>query len=339
MRVSRTYARLPFHDLSPDRFEDMCLGIIYGLQNWTDIQRYGVQGSDGGIDIHGEFIQDGILNRWVIQCKRHKTLSTKDVKHIIKDFKEKNDFIPDRYILMVSCDPSRKTHEQFKSHAIKAGIEEAVIYPAVRIETELYERHPNLLYIFFGISMNNRRSKTVASLKHCLSIKKKMLSNFKVSPDYPNPKVIIRDIHRNIYPNYDENSNSISPWFSLDFYRLYFNGISFVLRILDILYCLKTEEWRIQNYEEEPTEEWVSIKAFMIGNIPYYNIVDIDLIGDEYNDNPHFYCEFNNSGSPYEEIWYNPFPEYKNIVLKLDTEKCISFSKKKNKPNFTLHSL
>lgn len=114
MNVTRTYGPLHFNDLSSDRFEDLCFAIIYRLQYWTDIHRYGAKGADGGIDIYGEFSEQGITSRWVVQCKRYQKLSTSEVKKIIDDYKSNNDLIPDCYILMVSCDPSRKTNEAFK---------------------------------------------------------------------------------------------------------------------------------------------------------------------------------------------------------------------------------
>lgn len=59
MTVTRTYAKLPFHDLSPERFEDICLQIAYRMRSWTDLHHYGVQGQDGAIDIFEEQLLQG----------------------------------------------------------------------------------------------------------------------------------------------------------------------------------------------------------------------------------------------------------------------------------------
>ena len=84
MTVTRTYAKLPFHDLSPERFEDICLQIAYRMRSWTDLHHYGVQGQDGAIDIFGEFEEEGCLKKCVIQCKRVKTLTAEEVKKNIR---------------------------------------------------------------------------------------------------------------------------------------------------------------------------------------------------------------------------------------------------------------
>ncbi len=62
----------------------------------------------------------------------------------------------------------------------------------------------------------------------------------------------------------------------------------------------------------------------MIGNIPYDNIVEVDLEGDEFYNFPNFYCEFNNLGQPYEEVWNEPISYYKNQVFQLERNKRLS---------------
>lgn len=84
MSVTRTYARFPFHDLSPERFEGICYQIAFRMRTWTDIYHYGVKGQDGAIDILGEFEEEGSLKKCVIQCKRVKNLSPKEVKKNIR---------------------------------------------------------------------------------------------------------------------------------------------------------------------------------------------------------------------------------------------------------------
>lgn len=328
MTVTRTYARLPFHDLSAERFEDMCVQVVYRLQPWMDLQHYGAQGQDGGVDIYGEFIQDG-LKKWVIQCKRYKTISAGQLKKIIDDFINSNNTIPDRYILIISCNPSRKTHEKFKAHAAKHNIQESVIISAATLEADLYARHPDLLYTFFGIQTNERRSTNVALVKHRLSLKKKVESSLMRAMHEKNREVIIHDVNRDGYPKVDETCTTIFSWFRLEYYRPYFRGISFYMSVVSILYHLQSGEWLIGEYQDVPPDGWKLITAFEIGNIPYDNIVDFDIEGDEFYICPHFYCRFDNLGEPYEEIWYKPTPEYQSLVTQLDRGRRLPASARK----------
>ena len=43
---------------------------------------------------------------------------------------------------------------------------------------------------------------------------------------------------------------------------------------------------------------------FQLARIPYRNIVDVDMIGDEYYPQPHIYCRFADGGAPYEGFRY-----------------------------------
>lgn len=321
MTVTRTYAKLPFHDLSPERFEDICLQIAYRMRSWTDLHHYGVQGQDGAIDIFGEFEEESCLKKCVIQCKRVKTLTAKEVKKILDDFKKKNLNLPDEYILMTSCNPSRKTYETFKTYATKLGIQKSTIHSSAFLEADLYARHPDIVYAFFGISLLNRRSTNVTQVKHRLSIKKKVFSTLLPAMKDTAREVIIHDVNRDVYPYLDNTTSTISPWFRLEYFRPYFKGISFYLSVVKVLYNPVTGEWLLCDYKDCPPKGWEMINAFEVGNIPYDNIVDFDVEGDEFYICPHFYCRFDNLGGPYDSIWYHPTPEFQVVTFSLESER------------------
>jgi hypothetical protein len=44
--------------------------------------------------------------------------------------------------------------------------------------------------------------------------------------------------------------------------------------------------------------------VFRIGHIPFRDIVEYDVVGDEFSPVPHIYCRFAEGGIPYEEISY-----------------------------------
>lgn len=329
MTVTRTYARLPFHDLSPERFEDLCLQVAYRMRIWTNLHHYGSAGQDGAVDIFGEFEEDRGLKTCIIQCKRVKSLSSKDAKEILNDFKEKNSRMPDEFILVTACNPSRKTCENFKTHAAKVGLHKSTLISAAYLEADLYVRHPDLVFAFFGISLINRRSTNVARVKHRLSIKNKVYSKLLSVMKNSAREVIIHDVNRDIYPDNDVAATNIPCWFRLEYYQPYFKGISFYLQIVTVLYCRETGGWLLGDYSDSPPQGWEKITAYEIGNIPYDNIVDFDIEGDEYYGCPHFFCQFDSLGLPYESVWYLPTSGYQNVTYRLEDERRLPSSFRK----------
>lgn len=323
MNTTKTVNRMHFSDLSHERFEDLCVQYTYNLKSWKTIQHFGRKGKDGGIDIYGEFFDEGALKTWVIQCKRYKNITKNKLEKIIDDFINKNLSLPDRYVLLLACDISRTSYEQFKKYANEKGLDVNVITASI-LEAELYARHPDILYTFFGLQSNNKRSSTVVNVKRRISLKKKIMESMMRYRNDGNTcsEVIIQDIHRDTYPESNFSMPGISPWFRLEYFKPYFKGISFLLGCVNVFIEENTGIWKLSE-EIEPPAGWRRITAYEIGNIPFDNIVDIDIDGDEYYNVPHFYCEFNNLGEPYEEIWYDPTPNYKNTIITLSREsKC-----------------
>jgi hypothetical protein len=121
--------------------------------------------------------------------------------------------------------------------------------------------------------------------------------------DFQNSQVIIRSLDDSSYPGFDD-SPGISGWFRARLYALYHNGIEFILHMG---YAIVNEErrWRTVEYDEVFDQNaFKRIKVWVIGRIPYQLISAYDLDGDEYYNEPHFYCSFANNGEPYEEIIY-----------------------------------
>jgi hypothetical protein len=64
--------------------------------------------------------------------------------------------------------------------------------------------------------------------------------------------------------------------------------------------------WDILGYDELGRKgTYAKQYVWAIGRIPYENIIEYDLEGDEYYSIPHVYCDFKNNGEPYEEIVYS----------------------------------
>lgn len=313
VKVTKTTNKLPFNVLSYERFEDLCMLVIYRLRQWFSIQHFGRKGKDGGVDIYAELIENKILKHWFIQCKRYSKISKKQLEEIITDVVEKNKVLPDKYILILSCDISKTHFEYFRKICEKKGITDSDVIGASRLEALLYTGHPDILKIYFDIDLLEKRVRTVTRIKRRLAMKKNFESHIH---NMNGNEVIVRDINRvDIYPEIDVNTPGISSWFKLEFYRTYHRGISFYTSIVKI-WINKKGQWLIGE-SKKPKGSWEGINAYVIADIPYDNIVAIDYEGDGYYPFTHIYCEFSNAGEPYEKIWYAPTNEYKNKGYKL----------------------
>jgi len=331
MNPITTIGPLHFADLNDKRFEDLCVQLIYTMRNWINFQHHGRKGKDRGVDIQGEFIDDMDDHAYtrktcVIQCKKYKDISKSELCKILDDFLENKNAVPDVYLLMVACDVSRDSYEEFQKYAKQKGFLSVDIWTAANLEAELYARRPDLLYVFFGVKIFSQRLATVARIQRRISMKKKVYAQL-ISEKGKAKKngsevleVIIHDVHRDMYPDSNFSSSGISPWFKLEFVKSYYGGLSFYLSIENILINKETGKWKLWDYESEISSEYLKIKAFRVGNIPYDNIVDIDIEGDEYYMFPHIYCEFNHLGSPYERIWYKVTPQDQALVSALCPE-------------------
>ena len=110
--------------------------------------------------------------------------------------------------------------------------------------------------------------------------------------------VIIRDVDRfDGYPKVDEEEQGISSWFRAGFIGTYTRGIKVGLQIGTLTAC--KNGYRYTNHGDGESGD---IKVFLIGEIPYDSIIEVNWDGDEYYYFPHIYCFFNYNGEPYERL-------------------------------------
>lgn len=315
MKASRTINRLHFDDLSPDRFEDLCLSVIYRLQHWIEINHFGRTGSDDGIDIHAvDELENGKIRTWDIQCKRYSSISKTQLCQIVDKILAKRTNIPSVLLVIVSCDVTKKSIEAFKSYSLSKGIQNPIIWTASIIEAELYSRNHDLLFAYFGINLMKNRNERIETVRRKVQLKHKMENDFRAQVDLRAKReigdtirfnnFIIRSIDDTKYPDNDLNNLGISPWFKVEPHSFYHNGISVIIGVTYIG-INEDKTWdTIENLEEERKQYYTTCRAFTVGRIPYDNIITYDIDGDEYYNFPHIYCDFANNGSPYEEIVY-----------------------------------
>lgn len=57
-------------------------------------------------------------------------------------------------------------------------------------------------------------------------------------------------------------------------------------------------------FDDPNKYEVIETDAELLGCIPFENIIDYDIDGDEYYNYPHLFCDFVNVSDPYEKIVY-----------------------------------
>tara|TARA_R110002020_G_scaffold222564_1_gene431417 strand:- start:3151 stop:4212 length:1062 start_codon:yes stop_codon:yes gene_type:complete len=350
-RTTRTTNRLHFSDLDPLRFEDLCLNLVTRLDNWREINHFGRKGSDGGVDIFAIRRENDIDQIWFIQCKRYLKISKADLTEIV-DKVLTNPSPPDKLLVIVSCDVSRTLFQYLKDYSKKQGISETELWTASTLEAKLYKDYNDLLFVYFGLRIENKVKDNVARIKHSLRMEKRVLkelidhkyiketNDFKLflynpSARFISSKVYVRSVDDTTYPNCEETpSGQISPWFRTFFYNTYHNGLEFCLDAgMGTIVIMDTNgNWEpITDYYDKRKKDpkYRVIRAKEIGRIPYYNIVDFKTDGDEYTSEPHLFCKFYNDGMPYEEIYYksNGDPKREIADWEFDREKRTTFLK------------
>src|ERR1700677_3188777 len=103
-KPSLTTNRLHFEDLAPERFEDLCLGLVHPLHPWVELRHPGRQGADAGVDIFAkERVEDGVERVWLIQCRRSSRAAQKVLKKAVDDALAKVQSPPDVLLVVVAC--------------------------------------------------------------------------------------------------------------------------------------------------------------------------------------------------------------------------------------------
>lgn len=318
MKPTRTINKIHFDDLDPRRFEDFSLAIVYRLNRWHDIRHYGRSGSDDGIDIEAiQELENGLHKAWFIQCKRYIKMTKSDFKSIIDVILNKTSIIPDVILAVVSCDVSKINSDYFRDYAAQNGIKNALIWSSSIIETKLYSEHHDLLFSYFGVSLSANKRNRIATVRRNIKLKQQMRKDFiklKIDPNetlkrpykkFEHSEIIVRSIDDFLYPGIDDEAVGISSWFKVEMYNFYHNGIEVILSIKGVL-INDDDEWDIvESNDQQRKDKYRSYKSFEIGRIPYENIIDYELDGDEYYKCPHVYVDFSNNGMPYEDIVYS----------------------------------
>jgi hypothetical protein len=329
-KPTNTINRIHFTDMENRRFEDLSMQLVYRLKNWISLHPDGRSGSDYGVDIRGqEKIDEEVTKDWFIQCKRYKKISSSGLKKTVDEIIKKNTNPPTVFLVVVGCDVSLKSRQDLENYSKENGISEPLLWQASTLETKLYSDHPDLLFAFFGISINKQDKNKEIKLKSSLVVKRKL--NKILAGRKRGYNLIIHSIDDTTYPSGDETpEGEISPWFKVEFNDFYATGLELILNIeyiilekTDIFWDAKwarfephSEGLKLKKYVDESGKEdyeydfnpiidkkkYDVYKTYRIGRISYNNIIEIDDIGDGIYPGLHIYCRFDIDRMPYEEF-------------------------------------
>ena len=316
--ITRTINQIHFEDLDAIRFEELIMAMAYRMRRWEKLDHFGKKGTDDGIDIRAvELLENEKRNVYFFQCKRYIKVTNFQLKNIIDDYVTKNNFIPDYYVLAISCSLTKKQIEYFEKYSKENGFKSIMIWTNSIIETMLYSDYQDLLFAYFGINLTDESNKLMGSIRRNVALKKRMKKDFlktvgcksrdEIMERIKNPtlkfnhsEILIRSIYDKAYPeNNTLLDNNHTGYYKAEVYDFYHNGLlvyayPFVKKIkLKILKDIESEEYDIHEIEVQ-----------ILGCIPFENIIEYDIDGDEYYNYPHLFCDFTNVSDPYEKIRY-----------------------------------
>lgn len=313
LKPSKTTNKLHFEDLSPRRFEDLCLGIFFKLKNWESIKHYGATGKDDGIDIYAsEKIDDNEL-KWIVQCKRYKSINKSQLKDVIDIIKQ----VPDIFLLITACDISKNNQDFFENYAKEKKIKKVEIWTQSILEAKLFSDYNDLLFIYFDIDQRKKINSNIQLINRRVELRglfKKELYN-KFDPSQPIigfhrfscSKIIIQKID---YSNEEENVEDEFGWYSYfggEPYNITDEGIILVIGLVSGY--VKNNKFIQKNEVREENNNIVLSKFFKIGLLSYDNILTYDFHGDE--GRPIMYCKYTGKYGPFKEVYYGNVENYK----------------------------
>lgn len=335
--VTRTINQLHFEDLDPIRFEELILSMVYRMRRWDKLDHFGKKGSDDGIDIRAvEQLENGKNNTYYFQCKRYQKISNSIIKKIVDDFLVKNEFVPHFYVLVISCAITKKQIEYFERYCEEKGFNAVMVWSNSIIEAKLYSEYHDLLFAYFGINLTGERKNLVQSIRRNVALKQRMKRDLlkeagchdtkEVREILNNPwlkfkhsNVLIRSIYDNAYPDNNTLLNKdYTGYFRAEVYNFYHNGLMVRAHPYG-----KTVKYKCVE-EDSDKYEIIEIDIEVIGCIPFENIIDYDMDGDEYYRYPHLYCDFIHVSDPFEKIIYireDGWPIDMNLVVEEDDDR------------------
>lgn len=237
--VTRTTNPLHFEDLEPHRFEDLVRQLAYDFRPWRKLEATGRSGGDASFDIRGYEIRapedDEPENavdaepemedrQWLIQCKREKSIGPAKLTKYLQDISPEARISLHGVVIAAACDFSKATRDTLTAWARENGLSEAHMWGKAELEDQLFQpKNDNLLFAYFGISLQVRKRSVCSSLRSRLATKKRVEAVFGKTH---HSVVLLRDPSNDRYPWAGANEkNGRGRWKVVPFGRLHPLGI------------------------------------------------------------------------------------------------------------------
>jgi hypothetical protein len=266
---------------------------------------------------------------WLIQCKRERTIGpTKIVDHL--------EAIPSEsfrgtygLIFAAACDFSKATRDACRNWCRERGLQEIHIWGKAEIEDQLYQpKNDNLLFAYFGISLQMRRQTQATKLRRTTTLKRKIKRHLSEG-GWLGQTILIRDPSDDRYP-YTEGKTLEEGQFLWAPY--YCNGVGvhglrvtvrcfhgyvkhetgewdFASALNRAIPCELEKLWTIGSTKFQDSrgliDRWSELprgnQCFVVMEtwLPFDEIIEIDEIGDDELDVPTIFCRFRDGKPPF----------------------------------------
>jgi len=348
MVITRTLNPLPLEHLDPKRFEDLVRQLLYDFKPWRSLEATGRSGSDDGFDARGIEAPVGAAlaadvddensedlapveaeRVWLIQCKREKNLPPKRLLAHLGAIPPKSVEGLYGFILATVCDLSKAARDVCRCWASEQGIQEVHLWGRSEIEDQLFQpKNDNLLFAYFGISLQIRRQNATTRLRRITTLKRK-LRKLEGENSWLGTPVILRDPSDERYPQIDRRAWDRGEYLWEPRYSqgLGVTGLRILLRNFYAYYDPDSGEWDFATgfdytYPFEAEELWPTLsrrdsKAAeivdawsqlpsrhqhffkIVGSLPYTEMLEIDEVGDVFCSLATIFCNFTSGEPPF----------------------------------------
>lgn len=342
--ATRTINPLPFGDLEPHRFEDLVRQIAYDFRAWRKLEATGRAGSDQGFDVRGWEIwppsevvaeesdddresQESALPTgdriWLIQCKRERRIGPKQIQRYLEGVDKSEQGRLYGLIFAAACDFSKKTRDAFHEKCREFGASECYLWGKAELEDMLFQpKNDNLLFAYFGISLQIRKRSVRTSLRAWLAMKRKVHA---AVDDVGHAPLLLRDPTDSRYPFLPDagDAGGHRKWAAYEFRSLSVYGVRVLVHRhfgylsddgeqwdffepVDDAYKdpwnetprdhdTRSRAWEFWQQIPEQNRAWFEVH----GEVAYEDILDVDKIGDEHLSQPQVFVEYAHNGTPF----------------------------------------
>lgn len=364
---TKTLNPLPFGDLEPRRFEDLIRQLAYDFRAWRALEATGRSGGDDSFDIRGWEIVGEVAEpgeeddteeepdvaapdrKWLIQCKREKTIGPAKLVGYVNDIPEAE--IKDIYgvIVAAACDLSKNARDDFREACRKRGVQECYLWSRGELEDMLFQpKNDGILFAYFGISLTIRKRTISARIRSRLTTKRKISRALGTERNLQKPTLFLHPDDK-YYPYNDEATAEMGyiPWKVMTVHehhprgiivevRKYFafldedrtswdvaNAFDDGLNVHDDPWCTdheKTEHFERRAEIHEFMQEWpphrrATMRVLCL--LRFDDIIEVDKDGDAAFDGPIIYTEMKDGRPPFSEE-YVDFRSHQGYVAEND---------------------